>query len=83
MSNPINDGGSFHPCQPLDVHGNPIGPMDCGASLREWFAGQALAGMLANPTIKQIDQSVSGETALAIQSYAIADAMLATRKVKP
>ncbi len=44
-----------------------------GMTLRDWFAGQALAGMMACPTI-------SGDyLLLAEHSYAAADAMLAER----
>ena len=42
--------------------------------LRIWFAGQALAGMLANPNCGLSNGS------LARRSYNIADAMLAARK---
>lgn len=53
-----------------------------GMSLRDWFAGQALAGMIANPNTP--DQLIgSGWTGsknmLAEYAYAAADAMLAER----
>ena len=45
-----------------------------GMSLRDWFAGQALAGMCADPTL-------AGEPdKWATQSYRLADAMIAARK---
>ena len=43
-----NDGGPAFPCQPLDAQGNPMGPLEHGMSLRDWFAGQALTGLLTN-----------------------------------
>lgn len=46
-----------------------------GMTLRDWFAGQAAAGMLANPDTDP-DMSDQG---LAQVFYAIADAMLAER----
>jgi hypothetical protein len=46
-------------------------------SLRDWLAGQSLEGMLSNP------ESISNKTSVAIHAYGFADAMLATREVKP
>jgi hypothetical protein len=48
-----------------------------GMSLRDWFAGQALAGWLANPVG---DGSDANE--LARYSYKMADAMLKAREAK-
>lgn len=49
-----NDGGPAFPCYaldaPLDGSGKP------GMTLRDWFAGQALAGMLANAEIARAIQ---------------------------
>ncbi len=45
-----------------------------GMSLRDWFAGMALQGMLANPH----RQILSGRAA-AVDAYISADAMLAER----
>lgn len=65
-------GGSYH------VH--PINTVG-GMSLRDWFAGQALAGLCAN---RGYINAVSWETApnsiLVSRAYALADAMLAARK---
>ena len=49
-----------------------------GMTLRDWFAGQALAGILANPSrLDSIDNTTGG-------AYTIADAMLMARsEVKP
>jgi len=47
------------------------GAVDSGMTLRDWFAGQALAGS----DISHIDDS----TAAARHAYALADAMLAER----
>lgn len=44
-----------------------------GMTLRDWFAGQALAGVLANPArLDGIQNTVEG-------AYCLADAMLAER----
>lgn len=73
MSTNINDGG---PAFPSTVQDN----CDCaprynagygGMSLRDWFAGQALAGMPWNHSIAPKQQ--------AKECYQIADAMLAAR----
>lgn len=61
-----SDGG---PAFPIEMTGTPYAP---GMSLRDWFAGQALAGIMTNP--------VGGEQiSVANKAYRIADAMLAAR----
>ncbi len=59
-----------------------------GMSLRDWFAGQALAGMTSNKEIGEQTSEYSerhdvevGQT-FARSAYEIADAMLAARKEK-
>ena len=68
-----DDGGPAFPHRGLNSDGctDIIEP---GMTLRDWFAGQALAGMLANPNCGLSNGS------LARRSYNIADAMLAARK---
>lgn len=73
-----NDGGSAFP-----VHGGHPGDdprnqiLGGGMSLRDWFAGQALAGIMANPKSWLDDDKVlrAGDAA-----YRYADAMLAARE---
>lgn len=54
-----------------------------GMSLRDWFAGQALAGMLADPNVAIGDADEAEERKCDLRlgrcSYRIADAMLAER----
>lgn len=58
-----SDGGSAFP---------KLYNATAGMSLRDWFAGQALAGIMTNP--------VGGEQiSVANKAYRIADAMLAAR----
>ena len=65
MSDKPNDGGPAFP-------GDGLGKQ--GMSLRDWFAGQALAGLIACP-------NTSGdEKAFACNAYKFADAMLAERE---
>jgi hypothetical protein len=68
MSDKINDGGPAFPT---------TWPDQCpgeGTSLRDWFAGKALAGMLADPNVLATAPEVA-DTA-----YRFSDAMLEARK---
>lgn len=72
MVDKINDGGSAFPAA------GQVGPehygFEPGMTLRDWFAGQALAGLLAAcPTD-------GGERGIAHDAYLYADAMLAARE---
>ena len=64
----INDGGPAFP--------RPMVAAAPGMTLRDWFAGQALAGMVKNYSIKEAKL-------LARHCYEHADAMLEAREVKP
>jgi hypothetical protein len=66
----INDGGPAFPSS------HPICPED-GMTLRDWFASQALVGLIADPSR---DGSTDDRARYA---YAYADAMLRAREVKP
>ena len=82
MSIPINDGGPAFP----DDHSQ------VGMTLRDYFAGQALAGVVPgiehevdkiNPDSKYYDQrSDQLHQCAAIRAYCYADAMLAAREAK-
>jgi len=92
MSAPINDGGPAFPNTGEIFIDGPQGRQpqsawgmegDKGMSLRDWFAGQALAGMLANAEWMRFLARDAGNDAharLATHSYGYADAMLAARK---
>jgi hypothetical protein len=68
----IEDGGPAFPHMAVDGHPD----YRLGLSLRDWFAGKALAGMLASET----DGSTYREDHAAERAYRLADAMLAARK---
>ncbi len=79
MSQPIDDGGNAFPVYvpegPILADGSPeyAAYTRPGMSLRDWLAGQALAGLLANPHI-------GGDVGAAARgAYMQADAMLAAR----
>ena len=78
----VDDGGAAFPQSDLSGYG--MGPSDGpqgGMSLRDWFAGQALAGLLAGGLGDTIphDDVTAGQQA-ADFSYGYADAMLRARK---
>ena len=51
-----------------------------GMTLRDWFAGQALAGFCSNPvSLEQAADTTDGPAWMAKWSYQLADAMLAAR----
>ena len=55
-------------------HGNPTHGGDTGMTLRDYFAGQALAGSCALPDMRTVKDSIIAEAA-----YSLADAMLKER----
>ena len=84
----INDGGpAFPQSLAFNVNGEAVtagmyfaeGP---GMTLRDWFAGKALTGMMAFATGATFDPSKNCDR-FAEASYALADAMIAARKGGP
>lgn len=72
MSAPVNDGGPAHPT----YTGSPDWHHQ-GMTLRDYFAGQALQGMMANQSL--VD-NFSSHPSMAKEAFVLADAMLATRE---
>lgn len=69
---PIDDGG---PAFPLQItHGDFVAGQAPGLSVRDWFAGQAMAGLLASNEYSTFDSPDVGAMA-----YTQADAMIAAR----
>lgn len=77
MSDERDDGGpAFPTTKPLDGWGDP----NRGMSLRDWFAGQALIGLLsATSHPKSTGPSQEPAEVYALNAYILADAMLAER----
>jgi hypothetical protein len=72
MSN-IDDGGQAFPVQTPEYGGMPPSYVE-GMSLRDWFAGQMMAALIA--AYDEINYE-----AAALRAYRRADAMLKARKV--
>lgn len=88
----FEDGGPAAPCSNEQfTHGNPsVGEAWSGMSLRDWFAGQALTGMvsgahgdetsMAGLLTAAEEAGVSTHSLVAQAAYNYADAMIAARK---
>lgn len=74
MADKIKDGGAAFPNAGYDGPDNCADPVP-GMTMRDWFAGQALAGICANPNWQPTDVA-----SVAQDAYAHADAMLAARE---
>ena len=76
MSAPIDDGG---PAFPVEGFSPNLGSIirSSGMTMRDWFAGQALAGMHARDSF---DRGLASPEQRARVAYIDADAMLAERK---
>ena len=75
-TNSINDGG---PAFPLPIGNESFFPSVAGMTLRDYFAGQAMQGLIAQSLGTALDASSSGRELGAQFSYRIADAMLLAR----
>jgi len=74
MKTPSNDGG---PAFPAPMNG-PDGRTQHGMTLRDYFAGQALAAVLVSPNFREASTKDIVE-----RSYWFADAMLDERMEEP
>jgi hypothetical protein len=74
----INNGGPAFPRHALEIKlpDGSVVPKDPGMTLRDWFASQALQGLLAST-------KTSDGLTIAKDAYILADAMLRVREVKP
>lgn len=78
MADQINDGGAAFPIPNDDRPG--AYPAEPGMSLRDWFAGQALAGFMANCDTAGSNGWLGILDVSARNAYVVADAMIAARK---
>ena len=94
MSAKINDGGPAFPASLYKLeNGQESCVPHCGMTQRDYFAGQALAGIVSgiehecdkiNPDSKYADQRFDQlHRCAAIRAYCYADAMLKAREAKP
>ena len=87
MKTSINDGGPEFPHFKITEKGHiELCPQE-GMTLRDYFAGQALYGLLSGDEYRLVKQEadkrgLKRSTVLAPFSYDIADAMLAARERK-
>lgn len=83
MPDEIKDGGPAFPRTGFELSRHDNSPADCdpqpGMTLRDWLAGQALAGICANP---REDYSGTTRNEKADEAYRQADAMLASKEAK-
>jgi hypothetical protein len=80
MSTKPKDGGPAYPRSAVLNHdGTTYHNAADGMALRDWFAGQALNGIIAHPGMEPDDASKKGYAMLA---YEYADAMIAERNKK-
>jgi hypothetical protein len=78
MSTLINDGGQAFPSTTLFDQAI----VDTkGMTLRDWFAGQIILGVFADPWVRGVTEEQASH--LAQKAFMVADAMLKAREVKP
>ncbi len=69
-----SDGG---PAFPIEMTGTPYAP---GMTLRDWFAGQAMAAAYAGCVGARPDEGQTWAEMVSRECYEISDAMLAARR---
>ena len=79
MSEKINDGGPAFPVIPPEGRADGFPSPAEGMSLRDWFAGQALAGMWVGRESDFLRIESPAANDIARSAFKIADAMLAER----
>lgn len=81
----MDDGGQVYPQAPavwISSDGKQAQEMrkgHAGMSLRDWFAGMALQGLVIK-RLEEKDEEITAEEVFAYSAYSCADAMIAERK---
>lgn len=76
-----NDGGPAFPYVAEGGQNNGCSPeLEHGMSLRDWFAGQAMAAIIGKIPFEEFPEDFSPYKKTAIGAYDYADAMLAARE---
>lgn len=73
MSDLVNGGPAF----PIETTATPYAP---GMSLRDWFAGQAIMGLIASGRLSKRVEGITVAQWFAKEAYIMADAMLEARE---
>jgi hypothetical protein len=75
------------PGQPKGKDGLPVDQFNDGMTLRDYFAGHALAGLMGNSEYERLRQTIDGKvsqdaqhSAMAEMVYQLADAMIKERE---
>lgn len=78
MTKNIEDGGPAFPVHP-EAHNRSDAEYSVlsGMTLRDWFAGQVVSGLVADPNVTFHSQDAARK--IAVASYMLADAMLKAR----
>lgn len=79
MSDEIKDGGAAFPNAGYDGPDNCADPVP-GMTLRDWFSGRALVGIINACAMDIRRNGESTETMFARKAYSVADAMIAARE---
>lgn len=76
----INDGGPAFPRHALEIKlpDGSVVPKDPGMTLRDWFASQAMQGLIASPR-GPVNGGTVTDSWVAENAYIVADAMLKAR----
>ena len=76
----MNDGGPAFPAQMKSnsEDGKLVCDCYCGMSLRDWFAGQAMVGLMSDPGLRP--SNLDEFEHMATRPYQVADAMLKERE---
>ena len=78
MTDKIDDGEPAFPSQPVGSAGLPLHEGFDGMSLRDWFAGQALVGIMSDSGMRP--DNLAEFAHMAARLFQVADAMIAARK---